>query len=130
MSASHVSNINTAKEIAPANTGKIWRVFWILLAITAVEFIIAFTKGPDVLNLSKILVISLFVGLTIVKAFYIVSEFMHLGHEAKVLIWSIILPLLFLVWFIIAMLNEGGYTHDAHLKSNMTTSQKSTSSHK
>jgi cytochrome c oxidase subunit IV len=52
--------------------------------------------------------ISIFIGLTFVKAFYIVSEFMHLKHETKVLIWSIILPMIFVVWLVIALLYEGG----------------------
>jgi len=43
-----------------------------------------------------------------VKAFYIVSEFMHLKQETKVLIWSIIIPMIFVVWFIIALVYEGG----------------------
>lgn len=124
MGASHITEVHTShREIPKANTGHIWRVFWILLGITAVEFAIAFAKGPWGLN--HILVVSIFVGLTIVKAFYIVSEFMHLGHEVKAFIWSIILPLTFVVWFIVAMLNEGSYTHDAHVNSKMTTTMPS-----
>lgn len=116
----HVSHANLEKEIAPANTKWIWRVFWILLAITAVEFAIAFAKEP--FHIPHAIVVSLFVGLTIVKAFYIVAEFMHLGHEVKAFVYSIILPfVMFITWFIIAMLNEGSYTHDQHVKSKMTT---------
>jgi len=119
MGASHVTEVNFNKEIPKADTKRIWVVFWILLAITSVEFIIAFAKGP--LGLNHILVVSVFVGLTIVKAFYIVAEFMHLGGEVKAMIWSIILPLMFVVWFIVSMLTEGSYTHDAHKNSKMTT---------
>jgi cytochrome c oxidase subunit IV len=119
MGASHVNEVHSTHEIPKANTGRIWTVFWILLGITAVEFAIAFAKGP--LGMNHILVVSIFVGLTIVKAFYIVAEFMHLGHETKTLVWSIILPLTFVVWFIVAMLTEGGYTHEVHEKSKMTT---------
>lgn len=85
---------------------RIWTVFWILFAITAFEFLVAFTKEP--LHLSKILVITIFVSLTLVKAFYIVAEFMHLKHEVKVLIWSIVIPTLFIVWLLVALLMEGG----------------------
>jgi cytochrome c oxidase subunit IV len=45
--------------------------------------------------------------LSIYKAYFIIFEFMHLGHEVKGLAWSILLPLILLVWFIIAMLYEG-----------------------
>lgn len=97
MAASHHAH----GEVAKANTGAIWRTFWILLAATVLEFIIAFTLD------NKTLRIWIFVGLTLFKAFYIVGEFMHLKHETRTLIWSILLPIVFLVWFIVAMLTEG-----------------------
>lgn len=77
------------------------KVALILFIVTVIEFVIAFTMESSPLRTS------IFIGLTIVKAFYIVSEFMHLGHEAKVLIWSILIPMLFVVWLIIALLMEG-----------------------
>lgn len=85
----------------------IWNVFYILLAITAFEFAIAFAKGP--FGIPKTLVIVVFVTLTLVKAFYIVAEFMHLKHEAKALIMSVVIPIVFIVWFITAMLTEGAH---------------------
>ncbi|MBY0426295.1 MAG: cytochrome C oxidase subunit IV family protein [Cytophagales bacterium] len=96
----HSHNPHTS-EIPKANTKLIWRTFWILAAITTVEFIIAFTMPANALR------IVIFVGLTLVKAFYIVAEFMHLGHEAKVLIWSIVLPIIFIIWLLTALLMEG-----------------------
>ena len=45
--------------------------------------------------------------LSLAKAFYIVSIFMHLGDEIKNLIMTIVVPLLLFVWFIIAFLWEG-----------------------
>lgn len=98
---------NTSEETALAkpNTGAIWRTFWILLFATTIEFIIAFMMiNPEM----KLLRISIFLGLTIVKAFYIVGEFMHLKHEVKALIWSVIIPTLFIVWLVIALMVEGG----------------------
>jgi hypothetical protein len=32
---------------------------------------------------------------------------MHLRHEAKVLIWSIIIPMVFVVWMLVAFVYEG-----------------------
>ncbi len=51
--------------------------------------------------------VAIFVGMTIVKAFYIVAEFMHLKYEMKVLIWSILIPMVFVVWMLIAFIYEG-----------------------
>lgn len=91
---------------ADSSTKTIWKTFWILLAITVVEIILALihmnTGFPP-----KMLVNAIFIGLTIVKAFFIVAEFMHLGHEIKNLILTILMPLLLFVWFIIAFLAEG-----------------------
>jgi len=79
----------------------------ILFFVTVVEFIIAFTLASGGLRTS------IFVIMTIVKAFYIVSEFMHLGHEAKGLRWAIIFPTILAVWLIIALLMEGSFIHMA-----------------
>lgn len=84
----------------------IWRTFWILLGITIVEvgmaFLHLYTHWPDKLWLN-----ALFILLTFFKAFYIVAEFMHLRHEVKNLIMTILFPLLLFVWFIIAFLADG-----------------------
>ncbi|MDB5197669.1 MAG: hypothetical protein JWP88_2040 [Flaviaesturariibacter sp.] len=45
--------------------------------------------------------------LTLAKAFYIVSVFMHLGDEIRNLIMTIVVPLLLFVWFIAAFLWDG-----------------------
>jgi cytochrome c oxidase subunit IV len=50
---------------------------------------------------------AIFVGLTIVKAGYIVGEFMHLRYEVKVLFWSILIPMIFIAWMLVAFLYEG-----------------------
>jgi cytochrome c oxidase subunit 4 len=91
-------------QVIPPNKEKIkrlWTVAGILGAVTAVEFLIAFTMphGP--------LKVSIFVGLTIVKAAYIVGEFMHLRYEVKVLFWSILIPMIFVIWMLVAFVYEG-----------------------
>jgi cytochrome c oxidase subunit IV len=43
----------------------------------------------------------------IVKAFYIVAFFMHLKHELKNMIMTIVVPLALFIWFIIAFLYDG-----------------------
>ena len=80
---------------------KLWTVAGILGVVTAFEFLIAFTmhSGP--------LKTAIFIGLTIVKAGYIVGEFMHLRYEVKVLFWSILIPMIFVVWMLVAFVYEG-----------------------
>lgn len=100
----------TQIEVQPADKKKIqkiWKVAGILGGITAIEFVIAFTVGAGT---AKTFV---FIALTIWKAFYIVSEFMHLGHEKKSLKMSILLPLLFVIFFIFIMIYQGGAIFDA-----------------
>ncbi|PRY86212.1 cytochrome C oxidase subunit IV family protein [Mongoliibacter ruber] len=80
---------------------KIWKTALILLLLTAVEFVFAFTLPRG------LLLYAIFIGLTIWKAKYIMMEFMHLGEEAKPLFYSIIVPLIFLVWLVIALMREG-----------------------
>lgn len=95
---------NQGLEIAPPNKEKIkriWMVTAILGAATAFEFLIAFTISAGGLKTS------IFVILTIFKAFYIVGEFMHLSHEVKSMIWAILLPLIFVIWLIVALLIQG-----------------------
>jgi len=94
---SHVTVLPPDKE----KIKKLWTVAGILGVITAIEFIIAFTlhAGP--------LKTAIFVGMTIVKAGYIVGEFMHLRYEVKVLFWSILIPLIFIVWMLVAFIYEG-----------------------
>jgi len=65
-------------------------------------FVHLYTGFPNKLWLN-----SLFILLTIFKAFYIVAEFMHLKHEIKNLIMTILMPLLLFIWFIIAFLADG-----------------------
>lgn len=84
-----------------AKIKRLWTVAGILGAITAVEFLIAFTMGHGALK------VAIFVGLTIVKAAYIVGEFMHLRYEVKVLFWSILIPMIFVIWMLVAFVYEG-----------------------
>lgn len=45
---------------------------------------------------------------SVVKVYFIMGTFMHLKHEKKGFILSVLLPFLFLVWAIIAFVVEGG----------------------
>jgi cytochrome c oxidase subunit IV len=80
---------------------KLWTVAGILGLVTALEFLIAFTMDHGPLKTS------IFIGMTIIKAAYIVGEFMHLRYEVKVLFWSILIPMVFVVWMLVAFVYEG-----------------------
>ncbi|MEM6641565.1 MAG: cytochrome C oxidase subunit IV family protein [Bacteroidota bacterium] len=101
---------SSSVKVIPADKKKIqkiWKVAGFLGAITAVEFVIAFTiSAGDAKTF-------LFIALTIWKAFYIVSEFMHLGHEKRSLRMSILLPLLFVIFLIFIMIYQGTAIYDA-----------------
>lgn len=45
--------------------------------------------------------------LTLAKAFYIVSVFMHLGDEIRNMIMTVVVPLMLFIWFIAAFLWDG-----------------------
>lgn len=95
---------NSSVSYEPVNkkkTGKLWRIAGILAIITIIEFIFAILlpRGP--------LLYFTFIILTLVKAFYIVGEFMHLKGEVKTLIWSIVIPTVFIMWLIAALMMEG-----------------------
>jgi hypothetical protein len=91
---------------------KVRKTTIILSIITVIELAIGLSiytihKGP---NPSELLVL-MFKGvvciLTLAKAFYIVSVFMHLGDEIRNMIMTIVVPLMLFIWFIIAFVADG-----------------------
>ncbi len=92
------------EEAKKANIKHIVKVALILAVVTAIEFAFAL-NWPD--GTSRLMLNILFVVLTIVKAFYIVAEFMHLSGEVRSLRWAIVFPLIFVVWLLVALLVEG-----------------------
>ena len=93
----------------------IWKVFWILLALTTFEVLLGIFK-PEFLNETQFLGIKLlnhvFIVLTLIKAAYIVMVFMHLGFERKSLKWTILVPAFILVpYLLFILLSEASYTY-------------------
>jgi cytochrome c oxidase subunit IV len=88
---------------------KIIRTTVILSVITLIE--LGLGLGMYLMpSLSSALVLFIkgaIVILSLLKAFYIVGVFMHLGEEIKNLIMTIIVPLLLFIWFIAAFLLDG-----------------------
>lgn len=111
MSAQHFENPEvTFQPDHSGGTGKIWKIFWVLSVLTIIElalgyFLYAKSGG---LGYATVLTTKCVIGiLTIAKAYYIVSVFMHLGDEIRNFIMTIVVPLVLFVWFIIAFLADG-----------------------
>jgi cytochrome c oxidase subunit 4 len=90
-------------------TGRIWKTFWILLVITIIELALGFSMYliPGMPGWLHMFIKGVICILSLAKAFYIVSIFMHLGDEIRNLIMTIVVPLMLFVWFIGAFLWDG-----------------------
>lgn len=88
---------------------KIIRTTIILSVITIIELALGFGMYlmPGLGSALVLFIKGVIVILSLLKAFYIVGVFMHLGDEIKNLILTIIVPLLLFVWFIAAFLWDG-----------------------
>ncbi|MES2647359.1 MAG: cytochrome C oxidase subunit IV family protein [Bacteroidota bacterium] len=85
------------------------KVTIILSVITLIELGLGLTiysigQGS---HLSVMLIKGVVTILSLAKAFYITSYFMHLGDEVRSMMMTIVVPLGLFVWFIIAFLYEG-----------------------
>jgi cytochrome c oxidase subunit IV len=92
------------------DTKAIWRTFRILLYITLFELVLAIGYYEITFSnphLVKHILNGVFIILTLAKAFFIVAEFMHLGHELKNLIMTIVVPAMLFLWFLGAFLWDG-----------------------
>ena len=96
-------------------THKIWGVLLLLSIVTAIEVALGIYK-PDVLMtyfLNMKILNWIFIMLTIVKAYYITWDFMHMRDETKslrrVVVWTFIFLVCYLVWILI---QEAGYIFD------------------
>lgn len=91
---------------------KIKKTTILLSVITIIELAFGYTifflnKNPDHSTALVLAIKGVVVILSLAKAFYIVSIFMHLGDEVRNLIMTVIVPLLLFVWFIAAFLWDG-----------------------
>lgn len=96
----------------------------ILAVITVVEVLIALTgKGYIIegFHAPKLIMNTVMIGLSVWKAYLIVFEFMHMKYEAKGLMLSVMLPIVLLVWAVIAFLYEG----DAWKENRQTVDERS-----
>ena len=120
-----------------SNTQKIWGVLAFLTFVTAIEVILGIYK-PDALmepwmspfeggfiaTLGNIIFSAfiymkplnlIFIILTIVKAYYITWDFMHMRDETKALRRMVVWTAVFLICYLIfILLQEGGYVYDVY----------------
>ena len=88
---------------------KVWTICGVPAIVTAFEIAAALMHWKYMPESPRWWLNLLFIILSAAKAYYIMSEFMHLKYELKAMAVSILAPFLFLVWGIIAFLWEGGY---------------------
>jgi cytochrome c oxidase subunit IV len=101
-----------------SNQQKIWGVLIFLSIVTGIEVALGINK-PEIL-LNKFLGLKLlnwmFIIMTLIKAYYITWDFMHMRDEKSFLKNSIVVPLLILIPFLVfILLIEGSYIFDVML---------------
>jgi cytochrome c oxidase subunit IV len=99
----------------------------LLSVITIIELGIGLSiytihKGENPSHLLVLMFKGLISILTLAKAYYIVSVFMHLGDEIRNMIMTIVVPLMLFIWFIAAFIIDGNSyknlrnNYDPHFK--------------
>lgn len=94
------------------NQGKkdIWSTTILLSIVTIVEVLgsIAYEHYVDSTRIPLMIFV---VVASVIKAYYIMKVFMHVGHEKKGFAFTLLYPFFFLTWFIIAFAAEGSSIH-------------------
>ena len=91
---------------------KVRKTTILLSIITVIELSIGLTiytihKGENPSHLLVLMFKGMVCILSLAKAYYIVSIFMHLGDEIRNMIMTIVVPLLLFIWFITAFIVDG-----------------------
>ncbi|WP_298473612.1 cytochrome C oxidase subunit IV family protein [uncultured Maribacter sp.] len=100
------------------NTQKIWGVLAFLTFITAIEVILGIIK-PESLTGTSVLGMKLlnwiFIILTLVKAYYIAWDFMHLRDEKsafrRAIVWT---PIFLVLYLTFILLTEADYIYNVY----------------
>ena len=101
--------VNHSEEEGKKIRKRIWLMFWVLLAITTIEVLLGiFWKE---IGVTWGAVKMTFIVMTVLKAFFIVSEYMHLKHENTALKNTIIIPYVLLALYLLYhIFTEGVYS--------------------
>ncbi len=104
---SYATLSNHSEEEGKAIRKKIWQVTLLLSVLTTIEILMGIYLSNRDASFWPVVKWS-FIIMTVVKAFYIVYEFMHLGHEKKSLRRYIIIPyVFFIIYMMFLILTEG-----------------------
>ena len=109
--SSETHDIHAEGDHAGMTRKSIWVVFFVLLGITVIEFFIALylvPKGHMTYNIAN----PIYIILTLAKAFFIVAYFMHLKFEKVALVYTIVVPVLFIIGLILVLTNESHHWVD------------------
>ncbi|MDP2525604.1 cytochrome C oxidase subunit IV family protein [Maribacter dokdonensis] len=101
-----------------SNTQKIWGVLAFLTLITAVEVVLGIIKPSsltDTYILGMKLINWVFIILTLVKAYYIAWDFMHLRDEKsslrRAIVWT---PIFLVIYLTFILLVEADYIYNVY----------------
>jgi hypothetical protein len=101
-----------------SNITKIWGIFLFLSIVTTVEVYLVITK-PEIFTENRFMAMKIlnwiFIVLTLVKAYYIIWDFMHHRDETKGLRRSVVWTAVFLIcYLVLILLIEGDYIFDVY----------------
>ena len=101
-----------------SNVTKIWGVFTLLSIVTIVEVALGITK-PEYLTSHRLFALKylnwIFLVLTLVKAYYITWDFMHMRDETKPLKKAVVWTAVFLICYLVfIILIEGDYIFNVY----------------
>jgi cytochrome c oxidase subunit IV len=97
---------------------RVLRIILFLAAVTLIEVTLAMLgKGYIIkgLELPFALMAGLMIVLSIIKAVYIVFEFMHMRYEVPALMKTVLVPGVLLIWGVIAFMWEGSKWKDRRM---------------
>lgn len=93
---------------------KIWFVTAVLSIVTAIEVLMGVYQSS--MGVPTTIIKLIFIGLTVLKAGYIVIVFMHLGDERKMLKYFILLPYAtFILYLLYLLFTEATFVSEVTL---------------
>ncbi len=94
--------INKSTTAAPEYHGhpNYFLVFIALIVLFAVSLALGYLPNHT-------LAIALIFVLAVAKTYLVAGFFMHLKYEVKVLFWAVLLPIVLIIWMLIAFIYEG-----------------------
>lgn len=120
----HAHNLSILRGLIKfkTNTQKIWGVLILLSIVTAIEVALGIIKPESLMVkfLAMKLLNWIFIILTIVKAYYITWDFMHMRDETPALKRMVVWTAVFLIGYLIfILLQEGDYVFDVYKEGYM-----------